>query len=460
MRKVLLIILAIALVAAGGWFIYRQVNKANMVQTPDYQLVPAGRGDISATVSAIGVVLPEREASLSFQAAGTVVEVAVDPGAQVEAGQVLAALDTADLELALRQAEIGLRQAQAQVQQLDQRPSDSDIAAAQAALDSAKAAYQQLLRGVDKDQLAAAEAQVKQARAALEQAQAAYNMVKDLPNVAMLPQSLQLQQATNSYEVAQANYRVASKGATSAQIAQAQAAVAQAQAGLDRLNAAPSEAQRAIAQAGVDQAQLVIEQAQRRLVNARITAPWAGVVTSVNLVVGAPTSLSLPAIGLADLSKFHLDVLVDEVDIAGITEGQTVSIEVDALPDAQLTGAVLRVSPAAQTTATGGVSYKVRIDIAPSEAALRSGMSATATIVSSTRTDVVLIPNRAVQLERETGRTFVERMVNGTPQKVEVRLGLRDDQQAEVREGVDEGDQLVVRNRSSLEQLQRTITGN
>ncbi len=460
MRKAALIILAIVGVAAGGWFIYQRVNRANTAQAPNYELVSAVRGDISATVSATGAVLPEREASLTFPSTGTVVKVNVVPGAQVQAGQVLAELDTADLALALRQAEVGLHQAEAQLRQLDQGPSDSDVAAAQAALNSAKTAYQQLLKGVDKDQLASAEAQVKQAFAALEQAQAVYNMVKDMPNVAMLPQSLQLQQATNNYELAQANYRVASKGATAAQIAQAQASVAQAQASFDRLNAKPSEAQRAITQAGVEQAQIAVEQAQRRLTNARIVAPWAGVVTVVNLVVGAPTSLSAPAIGLADISKFHLDVLVDEVDVAGIAEGQTVTIEVDALTDAKLTGTVLRVAPAAQTTATGGVSYKVRIDIDPTDAVLRAGMSATATIISATRTGIVLIPNRAVQLERETGRTFVELLVGGVPQKVEVRLGLRGDQQAEVREGVNEGDQLVIRTRTSLEQLQQTFTGN
>lgn len=460
MRKALLIILAIVVVTVGGWFIYQRANEAKTAQVSDYELVSARRGDILSTVSATGAILPEHEAVLAFQTAGTVAKLNVELGAQVQAGQVLAELDPADLDLAVRQAEIGLRQAQAQFQQLDQAPSDSDMAAAQAALDSAKAAYQQLLKGVDKDQLAAAQVQVNQARAALEQAQAVYDMVKDAPNITMLPQSLQLRQATNNYELAQANYRVAAKGATAAQIAQAQAAVAQAQASLDRLKQAPSETQRIIAQAGVDQAQVALEQAQRRLANTRLTAPWAGVVTSVNLVVGTPTSLSVPAIGLADISKFHLDVQVDEVDVAGIAEGQMVTIEVDALPDTELTGTVSLVSPSAQTTTTGGVSYKVRIDIAPTDAALRAGMSATATIVSSERNDVVLIPNRAIQLDRETGRTFVERLTDGVPQTVEVRLGLRNDQEAEAREGVNSGDQLVIRTRTSLEQLQRNFTGN
>ncbi len=84
--------------------------------------------------------------------------------------------------------------------------------------------------------------------------------------------------------------------------------------------------------------------------------------------------------------------------------GQPVTIEIDALPDTPLAGQVQSISPAALNTPTGGVSYKVRIDIDPTDAPLRTGMSATATILGSTRDNVLLVPNRAVQIERETGR--------------------------------------------------------
>ncbi len=166
---------------------------------------------------------------------------------------------------------------------------------------------------------------------------------------------------------------------------------------------------------------------------------------------------------MADISRFHLDVQVDEVDVAGILPGQSASIEVDALPDTIFSGSVRSVAPAAQSSATGGVTYKVRIDIEKAEGpadvgSLKVGMSATATIVSSTRENVLLVPNRAVQLDRETSRTFVERLTNGEPQKVEVRLGLRDDQRVEVREGLEEGDELAMRSRTGLEQLQQTFS--
>ena len=51
----------------------------------------------------------------------------------------------------------------------------------------------------------------------------------------------------------------------------------------------------------------------------------------------------------------------------------------------------------------------------------------------------------------------MERLKDGSPQRVEVRLGLRNDQQSEVREGLNEGDQIAIRKVSSLEQLQRSF---
>jgi HlyD family secretion protein len=454
----LIIVLALAAITSASWFGYQQFGGAKAASAPDYEIIAIKRGDITATVSATGAVQAERQANLSFQGTGTVASVAVKIGDAVQANQVLAQLETKDLELALRQAQISLRTAQAQLAQLKREPDASDVAAAQAALASAQAAYQQLLAGADADQQAAARAAVEQARVVMEQAQQTYDKIKDLPNAGMLPQALQLQQATINYETAQANYRVTTRGANQSQLAASQAQVAQAQAALDRLWRGASKEQIEIAQAGVDQAQVAVEQAQRRLDNTRLVAPWAGIVTTVNIVEGAPASPSLPAVQLADLSQLHIKVQVDEVDIADINADQPVSIELDALPRRALSGHVDKVAPVASMDATGTTSYQVVIHFDPTDAPLKVGMSATATIVSSSRQGVLLVPNRAVSFERETGRTFVERLTASVPQKVEVQLGLRDEQQSEVREGLADNDQVIIRNLSSRERLEQTFS--
>jgi len=460
MRRTLTIVLIIAAIAAVGWFGYQQFGGAKAAEAPDYDTARVARGDIAATVSATGTVLPEREANLTFQSTGAIVSLPVEVGDYVEAGQLIVQLDTTDLELAIHQAEISLHTTQLQAQQLREGPDESDLAASQAALESAKSAYQQLLDGPDADQLAAARAAVEQARVTLDQAQQAYDRIKDMPNAGMMPQSLQLQQATINYETAQAQYRVTTRSATQSQLLAAQAQVAQAQAALERLKKGASAAQIEIAQTGIEQAELALAQARRRLDNSRITAPWAGIVTTINIVEGTQAQPGTPAIRMADLSRYHIDVQVDEVDIAAIREGQRVTLDVDALPEQQLSGTVTRVAPSATTNQTGGISYLVTINIDATDAALRVGMSATATIISSARQNVLLIPNRAVQLDRTSGRTFVERVLpDGGTQRVEVRLGLRDDQQSEVRAGLEDGDQLALRTVTMQERLQQTFGG-
>jgi HlyD family secretion protein len=512
MRRALIVLLVIVVVAGASWVSHGRLGKARAAKAPDYETINISRGNITSTVSATGSVLPERSANLAFQGTGIIQKVLVKQGDTVSAGQLLAELDTRDLDLAVRQAQVSVRTAEAQLQQLQdpanpvdlaaaraqlasaqagydkvaQGPSATDLAAAQAAVASAEAAYEAASKtgATSSSQLIASSTTLQKAQAALQQAQANYDRVAGSPNVAMLPQSLQLQQATSDYQQARANYdalsqtsgsdtqskiqsataqlaqaraNLAKLTANAPEVAAAQAALDQARASLDKLLRGPSRAQLDVSQASVDNAKLSLEQAQRRLENARLIAPWAGVVTAVDAVEGTLPQAGQPAVELGDVSLYHINVKVDEADVASIAEGQPVSIELDAFPNRKLIGHVAKIAPSADNAAGGVISYAVRIDIDPSDLQLRGGMSATATITSSVRNDVLLIPNRAIQVDRESGKTYVERLAGDVPVRVEVRLGLRDDQQSEVRDGLAGDDRIVIRQVSSLNRLQQSM---
>ena len=132
MRRFVTIVLVLLVVGGGSWFAYQQFAGPWAAAAPDYEIVPVSRGTVTANVSATGSVLPEREARLVFEGTGMITAVEIESGDQVKAGQLLAQLDTSDIELAVRQAEIGLRTAKAQLQQLDEGASESDLAAAEA----------------------------------------------------------------------------------------------------------------------------------------------------------------------------------------------------------------------------------------------------------------------------------------------------------------------------------------
>ncbi len=459
MRRTLIIALILVAVVGGSLFSYQIFAQDKTNTSPEFETYVVKRGNLISTVSATGSIEPEQTVALAFKSPGRVAEVLVEEGQRVQAGQVLARLDTAELELALAQAQATLRINEARLAQLHKGPDESDVLAAQAQLASAQAAYRQLLQGPSEDEKRAAKAAVERARAALEQAQAAYDQVAHLPNVGMLPQSVQLRQATIELEAAEAQYRIKTAPPTEAQIAQAQAQIAQAQANLDRLLKGPSEEEIIIAEAQVAQAQAAVDQARLAIENAILRAPFDGVVATVNIhpgeLVGGGAQ---PAIVLIDPSRFHIDVKVDEVDIGYVKEGQSVKVMIDALPDAEIRGRIERIAPVAQT-AGGVVSYDVTIVIEPTDAPLRAGMTATADIVTAELKDVLIVPNRVIRIDREANKTYVEKVIDGIPVRTEIVIGARNEQFSQVLRGLQEGDVLAIRNISGREILRRSMFG-
>lgn len=455
MKRSVIIILILAAIIGGGLYGYRLYAQEEP-ETPEFETMVVERGTILSTVSASGTIEPEARVLLTFKGSGRVAEVLVQEGQAVRAGQVLARLETDELELALARAEAGLAISRARLAQLEAGPDPSELAAAEAALASAQAAYRELLQSPSEDELKVARGNVERARLALEQAQAAYDQVAHLPNVAMLPQSLQLQQATLEYELAQANYRIATRGPTEAQKMAALAQIAQAQATVDRLKKGASPEELEVARAQVRQSEVAVEQARLALEGATLTAPFDGVVTAVNVKAGELTSGARPAFELTDLSRFHIDAHVDEIDIGAVEVGQRANISLDALPNVQLGGRVVAIAPTA-TMETGVISYRVRIDIDPSDAPLRAGMSATARIITARAENVLMVPNRFIQIDRENDKAYVERVEGGIPVRVEIQIGLRNEQQSEVVAGLKEGDVLALRQVSSLERLRQSF---
>lgn len=487
MRRVLVILGILALIVAASFGWYRYTSQTKAAPAPDYETIKVDKGTLISTVSATGAIEPEGQVSLVFRGTGRVGEVAIKDGDAVTAGQVLARLETEDLDLALAQAETGLAISQAQLERLKVPTEDADIVAAQAAITSAEAnitsaqaavtsaqaSYDNLQAGPTEDQKRASSASLERARVMRDQAQAAYDQVASRPEIGLLPQSVQLQQATIDFETAEANYRITTAPPTEAQlaaaraqivqsqaaVAQARASLAQAQATLTKLQRGPGASDLAVAEAQVTQAELSVQQAKLTRENSALTSPIAGVVTELNITAGELPNAARAAVVVTDLSQFHINITVDEIDIGSLAEGQPVRVTLDAVPDATLDGHIDNISDT-PVSGSSGVSYRVRVVIDEAKVPLRSGLSATASIVTQELKDVVVIPNRSVQIDRTSGRAYVEKIVDGIPATIEVELGARNEQYSQVLSGVSEGDLLAIRSGSSLDRLRSTMFGN
>ena len=488
----------------------------------------ATHGPINQTIDSTGTIASSSQAILSFQQSGVLQTVRVKIGDAVKKGDVLADLDTTDLALGASQADAQLEQsknnvrnaeqsiivAQANYSRTVQGTRDADMKAAEAALASAKANYGKVTIGQSPDAAAAkaamdaaqanldkvkagptdedianVRAQVQNAEAVLRLAQSAYDRAnsQNPAGIGASPQALQLEQATNNYNLVKSTYDKVAKGADDAQVTAAQQQLASAKANYARYFGANDAANRSSAQQAIDSAQANVErlqqpardydlaqlnaqveqarialdnakvtvklnnialaQAKRRLDQAVLRAPFDGVVGSVNVregetvsVAGAPTS----AFVIADTNGYRMDVTVDELDVANLRTGQAVNIAVDALPGTTVKGKVDSISSTSRKI-NGVVNYDVRVALDSGNDALKNGMSATAHIVLDRKDNALLVPMTAVRHDNTSGKSFLTVRNNNQSQDVEVTTGLHDAANIEIVTGLSDGATIVLK---------------
>jgi len=392
--RILLAIVILAVLAGAGKLAYDRFivepRKAAAATTNNIQLIAARKGTLTATVSTTGPLVAVNQARLSFRTAGVLKELNVQMGSTVKAGDVLAKLDTTDLEMALNQAQINLQNSQIKYQQLQQGPNANDIIVAK--------------NNLEKSAIA------------LQKAQGDYDKIAWRGDIGMTPQAAALQQATMDYQNAQANYNKATQGTTTA---------------LD-LEASQNQ---------IKLSQLQVDQAKRNLGNATVVAPFDGVVSAVGANVGEAVGANTAMVTLVNLKGLRLDATVDETDVGQLAVGQAVNVTLDALSGVTLKGQVSAIAPNA-TVQSGVVTYVVQIAVPSSDPRLRAGLTANANIVVQQKENVLLVPNRAIKVTRN--QRTVQVMENGQLAEKQIRTGMSNDQFTEVTEGLSEGQEVAI----------------
>jgi len=192
--------------------------------------------------------------------------------------------------------------------------------------------------------------------------------------------------------------------------------------------------------------ELQLDKAEAALDEARITAPFDGIAIKVNVDAGQGVNADTVVMEVARTADFEVDILVSEMDIFQVSEGENATVEVDALPGMSLPAQVTYISPTA-TIAAGVVNYEVKVEIQPLEAVaqkqLREGLSVIVSLPEEERDDVLLVPNSAITTRE--GQTYVQVVApNGTAEERAITTGISSWQYTEVTEGLSEGEQVVV----------------
>ena len=161
-----------------------------------------------------------------------------------------------------------------------------------------------------------------------------------------------------------------------------------------------SEAQLKSGLAQVKQARATLAQSEVNLQKTVIMSPINGIVISRAVDVGQTVAASLQAPTLftiaADLTRMQLKASIDESDLGGISEGQSVTFRVDAYPTDTFTGTVrqVRLNPVIESNV---VTYAAMIAAANPELKLKPGMTASLTIETARHDGVLRVPNAALR---------------------------------------------------------------
>jgi len=305
-------------------------------------------------------------------------------------------------------------------------PEAERLKDAQRAYDIALARYNLSVADINDSAYRSAQAQVAQAEASLAA------LVDD--------RVAEIASAREQVRAAEANL-AALQAPNAAQVAAARAQLAQAEARLSALVEGASAERLAIAEAQVTQARIRLADAEDRLAEARLVAPFDGLVTSVYTEVGEWATG--PAVELVDASSLEVVLDVDEVDIGEIAIGQPTILTLDAWPGQELRGQVTAIAPKARSR-SDIVTYEVHINLEAGDLPVRAGMTANADLITSQRENVLLVANRAITADREAGAYYVYRVAGDTVEKVEVSVGLRDGSYTEIASGLRAGDELVI----------------
>lgn len=175
---------------------------------------------------------------------------------------------------------------------------------------------------------------------------------------------------------------------------------------------------------------------------APITAPAAGVVTTMAATAGERVTTGQVVAHLTNYKDLQTVVQVDELDISKIKKDQIVSLKVNAYPDQAFTGKVTAIAD--EGTSSNGVStFDVTVHFDKSDN-LKVGMSTEASILTATKTNALYVPIDAVHTANNQKYVIVtstsnDNQTNGTEQKT-VNTGLANEDFIEITEGVTEGE--------------------
>lgn len=406
--------------------IFAVVKARKKPKGEEVEIEKVERRDIREIVSASGKIFPETEVKISSDVSGEIVELYVDEGDSVKAGQILARIDPEAYASAVESASAGVSS------------SKSELARSKSGIDNARAQVEQIKSQVD-----------------------------------------------NARRIHERNQKLRAEGVISAQdLETSEANLTQLEANLRSSEASLRSAQQGAksAEYNVASSQAGLKEIRTSLNRTTIIAPTAGIVSKLNVekgerVVGTMQMTGTEMMRIANFNSMEVQVEVSENDILRVSLGDTADIEVDAYLDEKFKGVVTEIGSSAistnvtqemQLTSDQVTNFIVKIRILPESYAtlahqtmpFRPGMSASVDINTHTESSTIAIPIQAVTTREKDDEKKGEEMKKkismdeeiqevvfimdaDTAMMVNVETGIQDNEYIQILSGLTEGQEVI-----------------
>lgn len=434
------------------------------------ELKPEER-DLSTYLEFSGNIETVTDSSVYAFASAKVLEVKVEKGDEVKKGDVIAVLDSSDAEynIALKEAALKAGETSDYYNVRDSRTTldnysqalesglDSSTNSAQKNLLTAQEDYQSAVDAYNKakeDLDAGKSASVVSARQALQTQSASYDSAVAQHDAKMITDEA-LETYRIAYENARESYDLAVEGAGKEledykeAMEKAEEKLAKAERDYEtsaltagqNLESYENNLEKTAALANEESTRLELEHLKESLEDYVITAPIDGVITSLDIKAGDVTAAGTRSIAeIADFSVMQVAVKIDEQDVAGVKEGDEVSVYINAL-DKTYEGRIASLSKTA-TIDNNAVYVDAVVEFGTDEE-IRSSFSAEVKLVKAEAEKAVCIPAKSILYDVDNTAYIYVKDEKGKEQKRKVTLGISDGTYTQITEGLSLGETVL-----------------
>ncbi|OCL27313.1 hypothetical protein U472_07575 [Orenia metallireducens] len=372
----------------------KQVEKE--VKVP-VEVLEAKTGELVEYITAAAQAEPIKSIQVTPQLQGEVGKVYVSIGDKVNKGDKLLTLDKENILIQVEQAKAGLQAAQANLEKL--------------------------LKGTREERLAQLRAQLEQAKSNYEQTKKSYERQKKLYEQEIISEQ-QLETIKVQYVTAKSSYESAKQELTLAK------------------NPSTKEEIKAL-EAQVEQAESNLKSAKLQLDHTEITAPISGIIVKVNVEAGEIAGMQ-PVVAIVDIDKIKTIAYISESNVNKVNVGDEVKVNFNAL-NKEFVGKVKSISPVADKVKR---SFPVEVVIDNKSNIIKAGMYGEIKFKANISSGQVVIPQAAIL--SENGLEYVYIIKDNIAIRKEVKIGLATAKEAIVLEGIQAGDQVIVKGQEDI----------